>query len=55
MGRDGAMYRGWWRLLESGDEFMPSRQWWRLYGLEVDGPVLDKLYAGNARKILNWS
>jgi len=54
MGRDRNMYRGWWRLLESPDEFMPSRQWWRLYGLEVNLPVLDKLYAGNARRILNW-
>jgi predicted TIM-barrel fold metal-dependent hydrolase len=55
MGRDRDMYRGWWRLLESRDEFMPSRQWWRLYGLEVNESVLDKLYAGNARRILNWS
>jgi predicted TIM-barrel fold metal-dependent hydrolase len=55
MGRDEAMYRGWWRLLESGDEFIPGRLWWRLYGLETPSPVLEKLYAGNSRRILNWS
>lgn len=55
MGRDEAMYRSWWRLLESGDEFIPGRLWWRLYGLEVPSPVLEKLYVGNARRILNWS
>jgi uncharacterized protein len=55
MGRDEAMYRGWWRLLESGDEFIPGRLWWRLYGLEVPSPVLEKLYALNARRVLNWT
>jgi predicted TIM-barrel fold metal-dependent hydrolase len=55
MGRDEAMYRGWWRLLESGDEFIPGRLWWRLYGLEAPSPVLEKLYTGNSRRILNWS
>jgi predicted TIM-barrel fold metal-dependent hydrolase len=55
MGRDKAMYQAWWRLLESGDEFIPGRLWWRLYGLETPSPVLEKLYARNARRILNWS
>jgi uncharacterized protein len=55
MGRDEAMYRGWWRLLESGDELIPGRLWWRLYGLEAPSPVLEKLYVRNAKRILNWS
>jgi predicted TIM-barrel fold metal-dependent hydrolase len=54
MGRDESMYQGWWRLLESADEFIPGRLWWRLYGLEMAAPVLEKLYTGNARRILNW-
>jgi predicted TIM-barrel fold metal-dependent hydrolase len=55
MGRDQAIYQGWWRLLESADEFIPGRQWWRLYGLELPPPVLEKLYSENAKRILNWS
>jgi predicted TIM-barrel fold metal-dependent hydrolase len=55
MGRDEAMYRGWWRLLESADEFIPGRLWWRLYALETPSPVLEKLYSRNARKVLNWT
>jgi predicted TIM-barrel fold metal-dependent hydrolase len=55
MGRDKAMYQAWWRLLESGDEFIQGRLWWRLYGLEASSPVLEKLYVRNARRILNWT
>jgi uncharacterized protein len=55
MGRGRAIYQGWWRLLESADEFIPGRQWWRLYGLELPSPILEKLYSQNARQILNWS
>jgi predicted TIM-barrel fold metal-dependent hydrolase len=55
MGRDIDIYRGWWRLLETADEFIPGRLWWRQYGLEVSEPVLRKLYAGNARRLLNLS
>lgn len=54
MGRQTEMYRAWWRLLESADEFMPGRVWWRYYGLELPAPVLEALYRGNARRILNW-
>jgi predicted TIM-barrel fold metal-dependent hydrolase len=55
MGRDKAMYQAWWRLLESGDEFIQGRLWWRLYGLEAPSPVLEKVYARNAKRILNWT
>ena len=54
MERDAAMYRGWWRLLETADEYIPGRIWWRYYGLELPGSVLESLYRGNARRILNW-
>ena len=54
MERDAAMYRDWWRLLETADEYIPGRIWWRYYGLELPAPVLESLYRGNARRILNW-
>lgn len=54
MERDRSMYRGWWRLLETGDEFIPGRIWWRYYGLELPSPVLQSLYRDNAKRILNW-
>lgn len=54
MGRDLTMYRGWWRLLESGDEFMPGRIWWPYYGLELPDDLLQALYRGTALRVLNW-
>jgi predicted TIM-barrel fold metal-dependent hydrolase len=54
MERDAEMYRGWWRLLETADEYLPGRIWWRYYGLELPAPVLQSLYRDNARRILNW-
>ncbi len=54
MGRETSMYQAWWRLLESEDEFMIGRMWWRYYGLALPAPVLKALYYGNARRILNW-
>jgi predicted TIM-barrel fold metal-dependent hydrolase len=55
MGREKRMYQAWWRLFETGDEFMPGRIWWRYYGLELPAPVLESLYRGNARRVLNWT
>jgi predicted TIM-barrel fold metal-dependent hydrolase len=54
MQRDRGMYRGWWRLLETADEFIAGRIWWRYYGLELPAPVLESLYRGNARRLLHW-
>jgi uncharacterized protein len=54
MGRDKAMYQAWWRLLETGDEYIPGRIWWRYYGLELPAPVLESIYRGTALKVLNW-
>jgi len=48
------MYRSWWRLLESADEYLPGPSWWRLYGLELPDAVLEAIYRGNARRVLNW-
>ncbi len=54
MGMDKKMYQSWWRLLETDDEFIPGRLWWRYYGLELPSPVLQALYQENARRVLNW-
>lgn len=54
MGRDKAMYQLWWRLLETADEFIPGRIWWRYYGLELPSEVLKTLYRDNALRLLNW-
>jgi len=54
MGRAKDVYQGWWRLLETADEFMPGRIWWRYYGLELPAPLLQNIYRTNARRLLNW-
>ena len=54
MGMEKPMYQAWWRLLESEDEFMVGRIWWRYYGLGLPASVLEALYRGNAKRILNW-
>ena len=53
MGTDKTMYQNWWRLLESADEYMEGRVWWRYYGLELSDPVLQALYRNNANRLLN--
>ncbi len=54
MGRDKQMYIDWWRLLETGDEYMKGRIWWPYYGLELSQPVLKSLYRDTALKVLNF-
>jgi predicted TIM-barrel fold metal-dependent hydrolase len=54
MGREQNMYEGWWRVLESADEFIPGRLWWRYYGLELPEDLLKAVYHENSRRILNW-
>lgn len=49
------MYQGWWRLFETADEYIPGSVWWMLYGLELPSAVLEPLYNGNARRILNFT
>lgn len=55
MGMEKTMYQNWWRLLESADEHMEGRVWWRYYGLDLPEAVLSDLYRENANRILNWS
>ena len=54
MGREKSMYKSWWRLFESADEFMPGRVWWRYYGLELPSSSLESIYRNNARSLMNW-
>src|SRR5690606_41211342 len=54
MGMDREMYQSWWRLLESADEHMVGRVWWRYYGLAIPDQVLEALYHTYAKRILNW-
>jgi predicted TIM-barrel fold metal-dependent hydrolase len=55
MGADKEMYQGWWRLLETEDEYMPGRIWWTYYSLNLPDELLKKLYSDNARRVLNWA
>jgi uncharacterized protein len=54
MGMDARMYQNWWRLLESDDEYIEGRVWWRYYGLDLPDSVLRAMYHDNATKIMNW-
>lgn len=54
MGMEKGMYQNWWRLLESADEHMVGRVWWRYYGLDLPASLLESLYRGNAKRIMNW-
>jgi uncharacterized protein len=54
MGMQKSMYRAWWRLMETDDEYMTGRVWWPYYGLDLPDSVLEPLYRGNAERIMNW-
>jgi predicted TIM-barrel fold metal-dependent hydrolase len=49
------MWRSWWRILETRDEYIPGPSWWQLYGLGLPDEVLEPVYRGNAKRLLNWS
>jgi len=53
-GMAASMYRSFWQVLESADEYLPGQSWWMLYGLELPDAVLRALYRENALRILNW-
>jgi predicted TIM-barrel fold metal-dependent hydrolase len=57
MGTTNAMYYTTFRILESADEHFYDHQMfsyhWPLYGLNLNDETLQKLYNGNARKILS--
>jgi hypothetical protein len=48
------MYQSWWRFLETDDDYIEGPAGWRIYGLALRDPVLDAIYRGSARRILNW-
>jgi uncharacterized protein len=49
------MWRAWWRVLETRDEFIKGPNWWRLYGLGLPDDVLKAVYHDNAKRLLNWT
>ncbi|HLA39766.1 MAG TPA: amidohydrolase family protein, partial [Candidatus Glassbacteria bacterium] len=53
LGPSEDMYRGWFRLLETEDEFfrVPDAAWWMNYGLNLPDEVLQKVYYLNATKL----
>ncbi|MFC2076415.1 amidohydrolase family protein [candidate division KSB1 bacterium] len=53
LGPSEDIYRGWWRLLETEDEFfkVPDAAWWMNYGLNLPDEVLKKVYYQNAGRI----
>lgn len=51
-GEEG-MYQSYWRLLESADEDIKGRVWWRYYGLDLSDHVLKSLYLDNAKRVMN--
>ena len=57
---DDKVYRGYFRLLETSDEYFDDPEWpefkfgrWKLYGLNLPDDVLRKVYHDNAAKILS--
>ena len=48
------MYVAWWRIFETPDEYLPSDAGWRLYGMDLPSSVLEPIYRGNAKRLLNW-
>lgn len=48
------MYASWWRFLETDDEYIPGSTGWRIYALALPGDVLEAIYRGTAKRILNW-
>lgn len=55
MGMHQPLYTNWWQLLESADEHLTGRIWWRYYGLDLSDDILKKLYRDNAKRIMNWT
>jgi predicted TIM-barrel fold metal-dependent hydrolase len=56
---DPEVYRTYYRFLETRDEYFgygvdetPGQGRWMIYGIELPGEVLRKVYAGNARRLL---
>ncbi len=57
-GMDEEMYRNLFRWLETGDEYFdywgyPGQGRWKIYGMELPDPVLEKIYHLNAERIFH--
>jgi predicted TIM-barrel fold metal-dependent hydrolase len=57
-----ALYEIYYRFLETEDEYfdyapspVPPQGRWRIYGLGLPDGVLQKLYSGNAARLLGWT
>ena len=48
------MYPGWWRFLETDDDYIQGYAGWRIYALALPDPVLEAIYRGTALGLLNW-
>lgn len=55
MGIEKTMYQSWWRLLETEDEDMEGRIWWRYICLNLPNDILSHIYSINARRLLKLS
>jgi predicted TIM-barrel fold metal-dependent hydrolase len=58
-GADLPTYRTYYRFLETADEYfpydagtIPGQGRWRIYGLDLPDEVLEKIYLGNAERIM---
>jgi predicted TIM-barrel fold metal-dependent hydrolase len=49
------MWRSWWRILETRDEFIKGPAGWPLYGLGLSDDILEAVYRGNAKRLYNWT
>ena len=54
------MYHNFFRFLETDDEYFeyygyPGQGLWKVYGLYLPDEVLEKIYNGNAQRLLGWT
>ena len=49
------MWRSWWRIIETRDEYIRGPAGWWLYGMGLPDNVLEAVYNRNAKRLLNWT
>lgn len=42
------------RLLQTDDDYIEGQTGWRIYALALPDAVLEAIYRGTARRVLNW-